>query len=108
MAVGGGWRLAVGGPWGLPLRAVLNKTKSGFLKTAVLPWFDARPPMSTAGAHPVRRALRRAGGGGGGSMHPNPLTLDLGREVHGPAPSEFKNTAFWVRVTFGARGGQSR
>ena len=35
LAVSSGWRLAVGGPWGLALRAVLNKKKSGFSKTGL-------------------------------------------------------------------------
>ena len=33
VAVGRGWQLAVGGPWGRSLRAVHNKKNSGFLKT---------------------------------------------------------------------------
>ena len=35
LAVGGGWRLAVGGPLGRSFRAVLNKKKSGSLRTAL-------------------------------------------------------------------------
>ena len=35
LAVGGSWRLAVGGPLGRSLRAVLNKKKTGPLRTAL-------------------------------------------------------------------------
>ena len=35
MAAGSGSGLAVGGPWGLSLRAVFNKKKSGFLWIAL-------------------------------------------------------------------------
>ena len=38
LAVGGGWWLAVDGPLGRSLRAVLNKTKSSSLRTPVVPW----------------------------------------------------------------------
>ena len=56
VAVGGGWRLAVGGPWGLPSRAVLEK-KRGVFRTA-LPEREYPGPDRRFAVRHCRRALQ--------------------------------------------------